>query len=205
MLYRRRVGAREQEAIVGVMATGCPHLLSVDDPLVTVEHCCCLEACQVATAVWFAKALAPAHLAIQNLWQKFLLLFFSTPLQQCWANKCVAKKIGAHWCLCICKLFCQHHTLQSRQTFAAVFDWPRRTNPATFKQLCWPRFVKRFARGRRHLETCIEPSLRKVGLEPGLYFSSKGLCLGGVFDHASILPAHKPGSPSARHEDASRS
>ena len=112
MLYRRRVGARKQEAIVGVVTTGSPNLLSIDNPLVTVEYCSGLEACQVTTAVWFAKALAPAHLAIQNLWQKFLLLFFSAPLQQSWSNKCVTKKICAHWGLCICKLFCQHHTLQ---------------------------------------------------------------------------------------------
>ena len=74
MLWRCRVGAREQEAIVGVVAAGSPHFLAVDDPLVAIQNGGGLETGQVAAAVGLAEALAPAHLARKNLRQKFVLL-----------------------------------------------------------------------------------------------------------------------------------
>ena len=61
VLGRVRVGAGEQEAVVGVVALGGPHLLAVDDPLVAVEHGRRLQAGQVGARVGLAEALAPAH------------------------------------------------------------------------------------------------------------------------------------------------
>ena len=70
VLRRVGIGAGEQEAVVGVVAAGRPDLLPVDDPLVAVEHGRRLQAGQVGARVGLAEALAPAHLAAEDLGQE---------------------------------------------------------------------------------------------------------------------------------------
>ncbi len=189
------IGACKKEAIVGVVALGCPHLLTVDYPLVAIEHRSGFEAGQVASAIWLAEALTPAHLAAEDLWKKLFLLLFSSPLQQRWADKCVAEEVGAHWCLCVCKLFCQYNTLQCVEAFAAVFLWPRCTNPAAFKQFVWPLCVELLALVSRELKTFVKPALRQIGDKPRFHFFTEGFGLWCVSQHASILPRGARFSP----------
>ena len=193
------VGAGEKEAIVGVVSLRSPHLLTVDYPLVTVEHCGGFEAGQVASAIWLAESLTPAHLAAENLWKKLFLLLFSSPLQQRWADKCVAEEVGAHRCFCVCKLFCQHDTLQCVEAFAAVFLWPRCADPAAFKQFAWPLCVELFALISGEFKTFVEPALRQIGDKPRFHFFTEGFGLGCVCQHPSILPRGARFSPYEGH------
>jgi hypothetical protein len=64
------VGAGEEEHVVGELGLRGPHLLAVDHPLVAVEHGGGLEAGEVGAAVGLAEALAPPHLAPQDLGQE---------------------------------------------------------------------------------------------------------------------------------------
>ena len=59
MLRRRRIGAREQQAEVGVVRTGGPHLLTVDHELVTVGNRARAEVREVRAGVGLAEQLAP--------------------------------------------------------------------------------------------------------------------------------------------------
>ena len=188
MLRRSRIGACEQEAIVGVVTLCGPHLLTVDNPLISVEYRGGLQACKVATTVWFAESLAPTHLAAQNLWQELFLLFFSSPLQQRWTNKRVAKEVCAHRSLRVCEFFCKHHTLQRAQTFAAVFRWPRCTDPTASKQLARPFKVELLTLFVGHFKTFVEPALWQVLGEPGFYFNAECFGFWGVSQHLPILP-----------------
>ena len=63
VLRRVGVGAGEQEAVVGELGLGGPHLLAVDHPLVAVEHGRGLERREVGAGVGLAEALAPADRA----------------------------------------------------------------------------------------------------------------------------------------------
>ena len=170
------------------MALCGPHLLTIDDPLISVKYCGGLQACKVATTVWFAESLTPTHLAAQNLWQELFLLLFRSPLQQCWTNESVAKEVCAHWSLRVCELFCKHNTLQCAQTFAAVFRWPRCTNPTASEQLAWPFKVELLALFVGHFKTFVKPTLRQVLFEPGFYFNSECFGFRGVGQHLPILP-----------------
>ena len=172
-----------------------PYLLTVDYPLVAVEHCRGFEAGQVASAIWFAEALTPAHLSAKNLWKKLFLLLFGSPLQQRWANQSVAEEVGAHWCFCVCKLFCKHHTLQCVQAFAAVFLRPRCANPAAFEQFVRPLCIELLAFISGEFKTFVEPALRQIGDKPRFHFFTEGFCLGCVSQHASILPRGARFSP----------
>ena len=67
VLRRVRVGAGEQEDVVGVLRLGRPDLLAVDHPLVAVEHGLGLQRREVGAGVRLAEALAPRDLALQDL------------------------------------------------------------------------------------------------------------------------------------------
>ena len=199
MLCCNLIGTSKEEAIVGVVSLRCPHLLAVDHPLVTVEHCSGFEACQVAATVWFAEALAPAHFSAQDLWKKFFLLFFCAPLQQRWPHQGVTEEVGAHRCFCICKLFCQYNALQRIEPLAAVFRWPRCTNPTAFKQLAWPFGIELLTLVSREFETVVKPALRQIGNKPRFHFFAEGFSLGCVGQHLPILPRSTRISPYEGH------
>ena len=142
MLWRVRVGASQQEAVIGVMPTGGPHLLAVDHPFLTIERRGRLKAGQVATRVRLRESLTPTGRTLQNAGQELLLLLLGTPLEQRRPDEGVAKEIAAHRRLGIGELLRQHDPLHGRQTLAAVFGRPSRTDPSTFEQLCWPLFIE---------------------------------------------------------------
>ena len=160
-----------------------PNFLSVNYPLITVKNRSRLHARQIAATIWFAKALAPTHFATQDFRQKLFFLLFSAPLQKCWTNKRVAKKVCSHRRTRVGKFFGKHHTFKSAQTLAAVFFWPGCTNPSACKQLVGPRIVKCFALSGGHFITFVKPTLRQVVFQPLAHFFSAGFGLGGVCQH----------------------
>ena len=163
------------------MVTLCgPHLLAVDDPLVTIENCRCLQACKVRTRVGLRETLAPAHRAIENLWKEFLLLLFGSPLQKCGAHKSVSKEVCTHWCFRVSEFFRQHNALHCGQTFAAVFLWPCGANPAAFKKFRWPFIVELFTLIVGHIEIIIEPTFRQVLFQPSADLRAELFVFGGI-------------------------
>ena len=48
------IGARNQHSNIGCVRTRCPHLLSVDNPFITITHRCSAYSCKVRTSTRFA-------------------------------------------------------------------------------------------------------------------------------------------------------
>ncbi len=167
VLGRVGIGAGEQEAVVGVVATGGPHLLAVDDPLVAVEHRRRLQAGQVGAGVGLAEALAPAHLAAQDLGQELPLLLLGPPLQQRRPDERVAEEVGPHRRLGPGELLGDHDALHRRQPLAAVLLGPGGADPTAAVELRRPLLVERRPLLGRHLEALVEPAGGQVLLEPG--------------------------------------
>ena len=86
------VGTGQQEAVVGVVSAGGPHLLPVDDPLVTVELGGGLQRREVRSAVRLAEPLTPAHRAVQDARQELALLLLGPPLQDGGTTRVSPKK-----------------------------------------------------------------------------------------------------------------
>ncbi len=76
-----RGGARQHEDVVREVALGGPDLLTVDDPLVTVEHRTTAEVAEIAARRRFAVTLAPQVLPAQHLREVVVLLLLGPPLQ----------------------------------------------------------------------------------------------------------------------------
>ena len=70
------IGATHEEAPVGILRERRPDLLSVDDPLVTVEHRARLHVGEIGTGVGLAVALAPHLAAREDLRDEAALLCF---------------------------------------------------------------------------------------------------------------------------------
>src|SRR3954468_7562057 len=166
MLRRVRVGASEEEAVVGMVALGGPDLLTVDDPLVTVEHCRRLQAGQIRAGVRLAEALTPTHRAVQDLGKELLLLLLRAPLQDRRTDQGVTEEVRSQRRLRAGELLRQHNSLHRRQSLAAVFGGPRGADPTTFEEFGRPRAVELLALLRRHLEFRVEPVRWQVVLQP---------------------------------------
>src|SRR5690349_1047710 len=82
----------QREHVVGELGLRRPDLLAVDDPLVAVAHGRGLERRQVRAGVRLAEALAPLHLAPQDLGQELLLLLLGPPLQDRRADEGVTEE-----------------------------------------------------------------------------------------------------------------
>jgi hypothetical protein len=185
VLRRVRVGAGEQEAVVGVVAAGGPHLLAVDDPLVAVEHGLGLERGEVGAAVGLAEALAPAHRAVQDLREELLLLLLGAPLQDGGADERVAEEVGAQRRLGPGELLGEHDALHRGEALAAVLLRPRGADPATLEELRGPALVERLALLGRHLQRLaalggVDPAGGEVLLQPRADLGTERLGVGGV-------------------------
>ena len=194
MLRRVGIGAGEQEAVVGVVTAGRPHLLAVDHPLVAVEHRRRLQAGEVGSRVGLAEALAPAHLAAEDLRQEVLLLLLGPPLQDRRPDERVAEEVGAHRRLGPGELLGEHDALHRRQALAAVLLGPRGADPPAAVQLLRPLGVEPRPLLVGHLEALVEPAGRQVVLQPGPDLLAERLGLGGV----GQVHGHMLTRPSAR-------
>ena len=132
------IGPRQQEAVVGVVALGGPHLLAVDDPFVAVEHGGGLQRREVGARVRLGEALAPAGGAAEDAGQELLLLLLGPPLQDGRTDERVTEEVAAHRRLRVRELLGQHDALHRREALAAVLGRPGRADPATFEQLLGP-------------------------------------------------------------------
>ena len=108
-----RIGTGQQEAVVGVVPTRGPHLLTVDHPLVTVEHGAGRQRRQIGAGVGLAETLAPAHRSVEDAWQELLLLRLGTPLQDGRTDQGVTEEIGPQRGLEPGELLGQDHALHA--------------------------------------------------------------------------------------------
>ncbi len=130
-----RVGAGQEEDVVGVLRLGRPHLLPVDHPFVTVELGPCLEAGQVRAGVGLAEALAPRDLPFEDARDELLLLLLGAPLQDGRADQRVAEEVGAQRGARPGELLVEHHLLQQAQPLSAVLGGPAGADPPAGEEL----------------------------------------------------------------------
>src|SRR4029077_14924223 len=78
MLGSGRVGAREHEHPIGILRSGCPGLLSVNQEVITLVFGTGRDVGQVGTGVGFGVALAPDVLATQDALHVALFLLLSS-------------------------------------------------------------------------------------------------------------------------------
>ena len=204
VLRRVRIGAGEQEGVVGVLGLGRPDLLAVDHPLLAVEHRRGLERGEVRARVRLAEALAPADLPREDLRQEVLLLLFRTPLEQRRADERVAEEVGPERRPHPGELLGQHDVLHGGQALAAVLLRPRRADPAALVELLRPALVEGDPLLAAQLEARLGPALGQVLVQPapdllpeGLGFRRVGEVHGGNYGLAR-RPFGSPRSTAAR-------
>ena len=189
------VGTGQQEAVIGVVPSGRPHLLTIDDPFVAIEHRCGLQRRQIRAGVRFTESLAPPHGAVENAREELFLLLLGTPLKDRRAHQRVAEEVGAHRRFGLGELFGEHDTLHGAETLPAVFLRPRGADPPSGVQLLRPLLVERLALLQRHLEGLVAPAFRQVRRQPIAYLGAELLCLGGVRnahrDSIDVSPNHR--------------
>ena len=201
MLRGVRVGAGEQEAVVGELGLGGPHLLPVDHPLVPVEHRTGLQGGQVRPGVGFAEPLAPPHLALHDLGQELLLLLLGAPLQDGRTDEGVAEEVSPQRGLGPGELLGEHDALHQRQALAAVLLGPGGADPASLVEAGRPGLVERRPLVGAHLEAVVEPPIGQVLLEPGSDLDPELLGLGRIrqVHGCHRVAAGSPGPASRAH------
>ena len=193
VLWRRLIGAGEQEAVVGMVTLGGPHLLAVDHPFITIEHRGGLETRQVRTRVRLGEPLAPAGLTLQDAGEELALLLLGSPLQQRRADQGVAEEVAPHGSACASELLGEDDPLHGAETLAAVLGRPGGADPPTREQLGGPLGVELAALLVGHLEAGFEPPGGEVLLEPSPDLGPELLGVGGIREvHGLSLPPSTP-------------
>jgi hypothetical protein len=138
VLGRIGIGAAQQEHVIGDETLCRPDLLSVDHPLVTVEHRLGAECREIGTGIGFAESLAPGDGAREDLGQELLLLLLGAPLQDRRSHQGVAEEVRAHRRPGIGELLGHDDGFHRGESLAAVFLGPRRADPSAAVQLAGP-------------------------------------------------------------------
>ena len=154
------IGAGEQEAVVGVVTLGRPHLLAVDDPLIAVEHGRRLDRREVGAGIRLREPLAPPRLSLQDAREELLLLLFAPPLQERRSDERVTEEVAAHRRLGAGELFGERDALHRGEALAAVLRGPGGADPAALEQLLRPVGVEPLAFVVGQLEAVVEPAHR---------------------------------------------
>ena len=128
------IGAGQQEAVVGELGLGGPHLLAVDDPLVAVEHGRRLERGEVRAGVRARRSPGTSDISpVEDLRQELLLLLLGAPLQDRRPDERVAEEVGPQRRLGPGELLGQHDVLHGGRGPC------RRTPRATRRRSSRPR------------------------------------------------------------------
>ncbi len=171
------IGAGEQQAVVGMMRTGRPHLLSVDDPKISLQIRAGGGAGEIGTAARLAKELAPGIFPGENTAEELLLLQIRSVLEQSrrgqQSHSGVSGADSAH----VGEFFFDHSRQRVRKSAAVPFLWPLRHRPSGVGELAAPL-------DQRHIRI-------PVGREPLAHF---GTHLG----FADV--AHRSNSPTLHQE-----
>ena len=162
VLGRGRVGAGQQEHVVGVLRLGGPDLLAVDHPLVAVELGPGLAARRgrspprAREKPWH-QAISPERILGRNS-------CFCSSVPHCrivGPDEGVAEEVGPHRGVGPGELLVQHHRLHGGEALAAVLRRPGGADPAALVELLRPTSsLNSPAVLARQLEALVEPALR---------------------------------------------
>ena len=135
-----RIGAREQDHVVGGFRLAGPDLLAVDDELVTLEPGGGGERCEVGARLGLREALAPHDLPAQDAGQELLLLLLGAPRQERRADEDLAQRRHPHRGVRLREFLGEHDRLHRRQAASAVLARPLRADPAVLVHRPVPGF-----------------------------------------------------------------
>src|SRR5579872_5868 len=139
VLRGRWIGAREQDAHVGVMRIRGPYLLSVDDEVVAFLDRTRLQRRHIGTGAGLRISLAPDFLARQNLRHVALLLFLGSPMDDGRADQHDAEAIDQRGRAGPGHLFVVDDLLNQVRAASAVFLRPANPDPSGGVRLLMPR------------------------------------------------------------------
>ena len=86
MLWRVGVGAHQEKAPIGEMGARGPHLLPIDDEMITQVYGTGTQAGEIAAGIGLRIALAPQLVSTEDARQMTLLLLFGSPMDESWAQ-----------------------------------------------------------------------------------------------------------------------
>src|SRR5260370_4443149 len=96
LVFRQRiVGARKQNAPLGILREASPDLLAVYNKMVAVTDSLAAHRCEVGARVRFRKTLAPHFFAGNDLRQIALTLRFVSVMKKCGGHKVAADDVQA--------------------------------------------------------------------------------------------------------------
>ena len=180
VLGRRRIGAHEAQAPVGVVRARRPHLLPVHHELVADQLRARLEAREVAPGAGFTHAEAPRDLGAQRRQEESFLLFGCAVVVDRGRDDPEALRIRAAQDLATAHLLEIDHLLSRRRVAATELRWPTGHQPTRVEQRALP--VASPPRHVRARQLGLVHSLvgRLVLVEPAVELGAEGLVLGCV-------------------------
>ena len=177
VLGRVPIGAGEQQAVVGMMRTGRPHLLSVDDPEISLQIRACGGAGEIGTAARLAEELAPGIFAGENTAQELLFLQIRSVLEQRGRGQQSHSGFGGADGAHVGEFLFHHSRQRVRKPAAVPFLRPLRHAPSGIGELAAPLH-------QRHIRI-------PVGREPLAHFGT----------HLGFADfAHRSNSPTLHQE-----
>ena len=129
------IGARQEDAVLRMMPLGRPRLLAVEQVVVALGLGLGLERGQVGAGVGLAEELAPDHLAAGDAGEVALLLLLGAVHHDRRPRQVHPGVHHRERGLMLGELLVEDHLLDDAPALAAVFDGPRRRQPALRPQL----------------------------------------------------------------------
>ena len=149
---------------------------------------------QVGPGVGLGEALAPRHLALEDLRQELLLLLLGAPPEDGRPDQGVAEEVGAQRGAGAGELLVEDDLLHGGEPLAAVLLGPRGADPTAPEQLPGPLLVEAGPLGGGHLEVTAGPTRRgRLSSQPGADLDPERLGLGRIGEvHGRSLRAACP-------------
>ena len=199
LLFRLRVGAREDEDPVGVLGHGGPGLLPRDHPAVGVAPGACPQARKVRSGAGFRKALAPPVAEVDDARQESLFLRLGAKGVDHRADHADAERdeLGR---IAALRLIEEDRELDRAPSGAAPFLRPVRGSPAFGGENTRPALIVVLGKAPAG-DRLLADRRRQVVAHEGAHLGAKcELVFGQSQVHGDRLPYHSaPGSgPGAR-------
>ena len=179
MLGRVGVGAADGEDPLGVMSERGPDLLTVEHPLVAVEHRARLDVGQVGAGVGLAEALAPQLLAPQDRRKEALLLLGRAEGHDGRAQQALAEEAHPRRGVGLGVLLVEDQLLGDAGVAPSVLLRPPQPDPPAAAELVLPRPPDVPARLVRRTPTATDCGILtdEMLLQPRAEFLTEGLVL----------------------------
>jgi len=199
LLFRARIGAREQENPIRVLSERRPGLLAVDDVVIAVAFRRRLQRGKIGAGAGFGKSLAPPIVEIGDARQELFLLRVGT---ECVDHRPDHADAERQWrgCRRLLQFIQEDILLHGCPAGAAIFPRPMRDGPALLVQNARP-FDELVLAGMAALFQLLADRRRQIFFEEGADLVTKREFLVGkaqVHDRSSGKPqliSNKPAAP----------